>query len=55
MTTVMRVEKMAKRKRIFLMVIRIRRGAFLGIDEGGGKLVFFASGLHITPPNTYQP
>lgn len=45
MATVMRVERMAKRKRIFLIVIRIRRGGFLGAVDGGGRLIFFVSGL----------
>ncbi len=45
MATVMRVERMAKRKRIFLIVIRIRRGGFFGAVDGGGRLIFFVSGL----------
>jgi hypothetical protein len=36
---------MAKRKRIFLIVIRIRRGGFFGAVDGGGRLIFFVSGL----------
>jgi len=48
MSTVMRVERRAKRKRAFFIVSRIRRGAFLGAVAGDGKLVFFISGLEGT-------